>query len=299
MRRFLALVAALAFTASCSGGTADGGGAGRAPAGEPAVTVEEAARILRDWTSRHNKALTSGDEERWRDTVTGALAAPVRARVKAYGKLPGSARISLLNPVFYVPRQSGHPRWFGVAALERTEGGEKQQIMAWFVRAAAKEPWRAGHWLTFKGRPPELDYDAEGYAVPADDRALPAAHAAYLASGDQTALTPDAFSAKAREREQGDWRAGPGRFRPGPKPSYALRTKDGGSLVWYGIEQEQTLTGGSAGTLPADLRAYLDRSGIDPGERLRTKWQWLAIGYSPTSGRARVLGESVSLTDAD
>ncbi|WP_157431783.1 hypothetical protein [Actinomadura hibisca] len=295
----MAVVAALTFTASCSGEPSGGGEAERTPTGDPAVTVEESARALKDWMSRHNKALTSGDEKRWRDTVTGALAAPVEARVKTYGGLPESARISLLNPVLYVPRQNGYPRWFGAAALERTEEGKEQQILAVFVRTAEKEPWRAAHWLTFKGRPPEVAYDAEGYAVPADDRALPAAHAAYLTSGDQTALTPDAYSTKARERKQGDWRAEQGRFSAGPGASYALKTKDGGSLVWYGLRQEQTLKGGSMGTLPGDLRSYLERADIDPGEKLRADWQWLAIGYSPVNGRASILGESVSLTDAD
>ncbi|MEU8797870.1 hypothetical protein [Spirillospora sp. NPDC048819] len=232
----------------------------------------------------------------WRDAVTGALEAPVTARVRTYGKLPKSAEISLANPVFYVPRQDDRPKWFGVAAVERS-GGEEQQVLGIFVKADAR--WRAAHWLTFQGRPPQLAYDREGYAIPASDRGLPAAHANYLENGDESALVPDVYSSNARSQEQGDWTVDSGTITPGPGSSYALRTKDGGSLVWYGLKQEKVLSGGTASTLPEEVRDYLakddDAAG---GGTLRTSWQWLVIGYAPASGKGRVLGESVSLTSA-
>ncbi|MQY07067.1 hypothetical protein [Actinomadura macrotermitis] len=297
MRGYLALVVAACTLTSCSDDPDPADTAGAARPAAPAVSAEESARVLKDWVARHNKALTSGEERDWRAAVTGALAAPVRARVRTYGALGAEARISLRNPVFYVPRLSGGPRWFAVAALERSDGRERQ-VLALFTRNSAKEPWLAAHWLTFKGRPPELAYDPQGYAVPASDRGLPAAHAAYLTSNDQTGLAPDAFSTQARSGRSGDWTAPPGRFTPGPGPSHALRTRDGGSLVWYGLTQRQTLTGGTAERLPGELRAYLTKTGADPGGTVRATWQWLAIGYSPaTGGKARVLGTSVSLTE--
>lgn len=292
-------LAALAIVVSgtgCSGGGADAG-ADATPSGEPAITAEESRRVLDEWVSRHNKAITAGDVRLWRDAVTGSLEAPVTARVRTYGKLPKSAEISLANPVFYVPRQDDHPKWFGVAALERS-GGEDHQVLGVFVKADAKSGWRAAHWLTFQGRPPQLAYDREGYAIPAPDRDLPAAHANYLENGDQSALVPDDYSSNARTREQGDWTVASGTTTPGPGPSYALRTKDGGSLVWYGMEEEKVLSGGSASTLPGEVGDYLAKNDDAPGGTLRTTWQWLVIGYAPVSGKGRVLGESVSLTSA-
>lgn len=303
MRRapHVALAALLAGTAAlssaCSGGGADAGADAKEPSGRPAVTAEESLKILKDWTDRHNAAITSGDERLWRDTVTGALEAPVTARVRTYGKLPKSATISLVNPVFYVPRQDAHPKWFGVAALERS-GGKDRQVLGVFLKTDAKSAWRAAHWLTFQGRPPQLAYDAQGYVIPAPDRGLPAAHANYLAKGDESALIPDAYSRNARTEEHGDWTVEPGRFTPGPGPSYALRTKDGGSLAWYGLKQEQPLTGGTASTLPAELRDYLAKKDDELGGTLHTTWQWLVLGYAPASGKARILGESVSLIAA-
>ncbi|URM96030.1 hypothetical protein LUW76_17790 [Actinomadura madurae] len=89
-----------------------------------------------------------------------------------------------------------------------------------------------------------------------------------------------------------------GKFTLGTGPSYALRTEDGGSLVWYGLKQEMPLTGGDVSTLPAELRDHLAEKGDEPSGTLRTTWQWLVIGYAPPSGKGRVLGESVSLVSA-
>jgi hypothetical protein len=290
------MVGTAVLAGACSG-DAGGGTAPATPTGSPAVGADESLKTLRDWTDRHNKAITSGKEKLWRDTVTGALAAPVTARVHTYGKLPESATISLANPVLYVPRRPEYPKWFGMAALERS-GGKDQQVLGVFVKTGAKDDWRAAHWLTFQGGAPDLAYDDQGYAIPAPDRGLPAAHANYLAKGDASGLIPDTFSAKARTGRQGDWTVTPGRFAPGPGPSYALRTSDGGSLVWYGLTQDATFTGGTGGKLPAEVRDYLAKDDRKPGRTVHVSWQWLAIGYAPPSGKGRVLGESVSLTQA-
>ncbi|MFG2002329.1 hypothetical protein ACGFNU_24570 [Spirillospora sp. NPDC048911] len=297
MLRLLALVLAGGALATACSAKSEIPAARVEPGDKPMVTAAEADRILRDWTARHNKAVTSGDERLWRAAVTGGLAAPVSARVRTYGRLPASTRITLLNPVLYVPRQTGDAKWFAVAALQRS-GGKEQQILALFVRPAANDPWRAAHWLTFKGKPPELAYDAQGYAIPAPDRGLPAAHAAFLTSGDRSAFTPDAYTLRARTASYGDWKAGAGRIAPGPGTSWALRTKDGGSLVWYGLTQQRRLTGGTERSLPTDVRNYLTRAKRNPGRTVEAGWQWLAIGYAPATGKGTVLGESVSLTTA-
>jgi hypothetical protein len=285
------VAAVLVALAGCSGSDARGGGAPEEVSGSPALPADEPLKVLRGWVERHNKAITSGDERLWREAVTGALALPVQARVRTYGKLAASAQISLANPVFYVPR-SGSPRWFSVAALERA-GRTEQQVLGVFVRSGGV--WRAAHWLTFKGEPPRIAFDPEGYAIAVDDRGLPGAHAGYLARGDETGVMPDAYSRNARTKAVGDWDGAPGTFTPGPGPSYALRTQDGGALVWYAVRQEQVLKGGTAAGLPVEARDHLDGR---PGKTVTLTWQWLAIGYAPRSGKARVLGESVSLVSA-
>ncbi|GAA0573358.1 hypothetical protein GCM10009546_40070 [Actinomadura livida] len=262
----------------------------------PAVAAEESLTVLREWAERHNRAVTSEDVEPWQDAVTGALEAPVTARARRFGKLPKSARISLANPVFYVPRQSEYPRWFGVAALERSGGGDRQ-VLGVFVKEDAAGGWRAAHWLTFKGRPPQLARDKEGYVPAVSESGLPKAHARYL-GGDDDALIPDSYTSNARDQEMGDWTVERGAVTPGPGESYALRTEDGGALVWYAVKEEKTLAGGEASTLPEEVRVHLEKNGEEPGETVQTTWQWLVIGYAPESGKGRVLGESVSLVAA-
>ncbi|MBW8487546.1 hypothetical protein [Actinomadura parmotrematis] len=284
MRGFVGAASACALAlalAGCSGGESTQG-APLGAAASPAIGADASLRTVTAWA----KAYNGGGNSR-RDAVTGALAAAVRA-----GGGP-SGDVELRDPVFYVPRLAGYPRWFAAAAP-----AGKKQALAVFVQDKAGDAWRAAHWIETAGRLPEPSFDAQGYAVAADDRALPTAHADYLASGDQSALVPDAASARARAAKVGGWKAEPGRFSPGPGASYALRTKDGGALVWYGLTQQQTLTGGDRGDLPADVRARLDERGASPDGKVRTSRQWLVLGTAPLEGRSRVLDESVALTDA-
>ncbi|WP_433328709.1 hypothetical protein [Spirillospora sp. CA-294931] len=301
MRRLHAMVVVgvLVAVSGCADGKSSRTSAQDGESGvKPAVTADESFKVLREWTARYNRAITTGEEKLWRATVTGGLEAPVEARLRTYGKRSANAKISLLNPVMYVPRQSGFPQWFATAALERSDGGGRQQVLGVFVRAGAKDEWRAAHWLTFKGKPPELDFDPQGYVIPAEPRGLPEAHAAYLTSGDASGLTPDAYTVRARTPGFGDWKAERSRYQPGPGKPFALRTKDGGSLVLYGLVARHSMTGGTVRTLPAELGNYLTKNGGSPGKALEATWQWLVIGYAPLTGRGRVLGESVSLTTA-
>ncbi|SEF95106.1 hypothetical protein SAMN04489712_102609 [Thermomonospora echinospora] len=297
----LVLVAVL--TGGCTGGGSDIGPdsdeAGRAPA----VSVAESYRILRDWAERYNKAVASGDEDDWRDLTTGALRGPMTARARTYGRLPDSERISLRNPALYVPRLDGHPKWFAAAALDDV-GGAAQQVLVLFRQEKAKEPWRAAHWLVFRGAPPKLDYDGHGYAIPAADGSLPSGHAAYLSTGDQSLFRPDRFTRQARDKaKRSDAPSGwsvTTRFGPDRHPVHGLRTDDGGSLVWYAVEQRRTFKANGSGrpdTLPADVRAHLTKAQRLSATRIEATWTWLAIGYVPPQGTANVLGESVRLSD--
>ncbi|TDC62670.1 hypothetical protein E1200_24905 [Actinomadura sp. GC306] len=180
--------------------------------------------------------------------------------------------------------------------MEEAESGERQ-VLGVFVKEDAEGEWRAAHWLTFKGRPPQLARDKEGYALAASASELGEAHVRYL-GGDDGALVPDSYTSNARNQDMGDWTVERGAVTPGPGESYALRTEDGGALVWYAVKEEKTLAGGKASTLPEEVRAHLEKNGDEVGETVLTTWQWLVIGYAPEAGKGRVLGESVSLVAA-
>lgn len=269
------------------------------PTAPPAISAQESRRVLDEWTTRHNEAVGSDDAAAWRTAVTGALGGVVTARVITHGGLEPSAEIALHNPVFYVPRVASYPKWFAVAALQQS-GGAGRQALLLFTRGGAKEEWRVAHSLTFKDRPPQVKLDEQGYAVTAPDGGLPAAHAAYLTSGQAgDAFIADTFSARGRAPKFKGW-SSTHRFAAGEHGTYALRTADGGALVWYDIEQSQQLTstGGGRRTLPPALRDYLVRKPDVRGSPLTASWTWQVLGYLPPSGAGRAMGQTIGLTDA-
>lgn len=293
MRRRVAgaLAAALLLTGGCSGGQDDlSTGPSATPAGEPAVAVRRAQTVLNGWAKRFNKAVDSGAEADLHAVTTGPLRDFLAGRIRLGGGLPKSERIALRNPVLYVPRQTDHPRWFAVAALDDV-GGAARQVLVLLEQTRTGDPWRAAHLMTFKGRPPELDFDAEGYAIPADGESLPSGHTEYLTTGDRSAFTPDAFTRAAHQRARGSDAV----FRPTRHEVRALRTEDGGTLAWYAIEQRRTFTAGDR-ALPADVRAHLSSSRLRAA-RVTATWTWLVIGYAARQGGGHALGESVHLSD--
>ncbi|MDX6430332.1 MAG: hypothetical protein QOE54_2698 [Streptosporangiaceae bacterium] len=311
------VIPALLSVAVLSGGCS-GGGTGPAagirstePTVPPAISAPESLKVLDDYVTKHNGAAGSGDVKAWRDTATGPFREVVSAQATANNGRPPAGRISLVNPVMYVPRLAGYPRWFAAAALEEHPGGGKPvEVVMLFVRARASDAWRPAHRLPFKGRPPEIATDDQGYALPVAPQAtgfviapggLAAAHAGYLNGENPPGFAPDPYTASRRGPlpDGGGW-SRQDRFAAGGDPIYALRTKDGGTLVWYVVVQTTRLTSngaGSAATLPAAVSAYLAGSARVAGKAEAT-WTWLAIGYIPTRGKAAVLGENVSLTRA-
>ncbi|REE98495.1 hypothetical protein [Thermomonospora umbrina] len=303
MRRRLAgpLVAVALVASGCAGDEPEAAAPSEAPPSgpAPAVSTEESYRILRDWTVRHNKAVASGVPAQWRDLATGGLEQPLIRRVWTYGKLPPSTRVALRNPAMYVPRLAGHPKWFAAAAVDDVDGPGRQVLVV-FQQAKPNDRWRAAHWLVFRGRPPALNFDREGYAVPTADRSLAAGHSAFLTTGDASRFRPDGFTRRARRPAPPRGWSMNSRYAPTRHPVFALRTGDGGSLVWYSVEQRTTYRRAPRGrpaTLPPDLRGALAQAKRLKAATVETTWIWLAIGYAPPRGPAHVIGESLHLTD--
>lgn len=274
-----ALLAVSLLCTGCSGRAADAVGARpAAPAAiAPAVTAPESVKILNDFATAFSQAT---DARAVRATVGGPLADVAVAQFKlAHGK---ATRISLVNPVMYVPRLAGYPKWFAAAALqEHPGGGAGTEVVLLFAQGAAGEPWRPVHRLPFSGRPPEIATDGQGYAIPVSgDLRISGLHTGFLNGTTAPGFTPDAFSRTARSN---------GAFTDAGFASYGLQTKDGGALVWYTLRQTQRFTG----TPPQTVQAYLGRTTATEATLI-----WQTIGYLPAKGSAAVLGESITVTQA-
>jgi hypothetical protein len=311
-RRVAPAVLAILLLTGCRGGHGRRDATGDTAA--PAVSAQASARILATYVRRYNRAVTEGDAKEWRDVGTDALGATAEAALRlGGGRPPQTGAISLRNPVMYVPRLRGVPRWFAVAALER-RGGAERPVFAVFVQKSAKTGWRLSNRVYFQGRPPRIATDEQGYAIAVDPaaatlatrpEALPAEHAAYLDRGDDRSIMPgttgrDWRAAEARQARQlrAHEVAAAGRSAPTGYPVYALRTDDGGAIVTYSLRRTTTYTasgGGDVAVLPSDVRTYLHGGS---GHRVTATWVWRAVAYLPVRGRATVLIEAFDLASA-
>lgn len=189
------------------------------------------------------------------------------------------APVTYPDPVFYVPRQKNYPAWFAVRTLMQGKKitGSSYTYMV-FTKASASAKWIQVLEPDTPGlpkqTPPTVATDAAGYATqvsPADaaglrlaPSALPAKHVSYLdvvniptkplRPGLPTPKRPKVVTfangntSLADLHDKAFWHS---HFPPGSSqldqhqlttgPVYALRTTDGGVLVFYNLTAALTL----------------------------------------------------------
>ncbi|WP_019629202.1 hypothetical protein [Actinomadura atramentaria] len=256
-RRATAALTAVLLCVPCAAACSPGRGA----APDPAIDRAEAERVLARYgaIARHASATLDG---------TGLAAVEsgpqlmmdlaALTRLRAAGRRP--APVDLRRATYYIPRVSGYPRWFTVGALSRGPGGTVRHALLF----AKDRPGAA--WLLAADPLPAADVldrvalDAHGYATavpptstgyPVAPARLGAAHAALLTGGPGApgaavlATGPDAVRAhravlagQAALRRRGVRLTT--RFVPDRTPAYALRTADGGALVWYVLRRHES-----------------------------------------------------------
>ncbi|MBX6766240.1 MAG: hypothetical protein IRY90_03650 [Actinomadura rubrobrunea] len=294
--------------AACGGGDSRPG---------PALTKDEARRVLTRYADAANRAGQRLDG--------AALAAvetePQLSMDRAAFKLGRAARqpflpVKFVKSAFYIPRMDGYPRWFAVdATTSATPPGDTKPRQTRhalvFTKAGPKAPW-----LLAASPPPGDDelssvrLDKDGYAttvapsasgLAVAPSAVGAAHAALLtegprapgasvlAPGPQTTQSYDALQqVRAGLRKNGVTLRS--RFVPDSSPVYALRTKDGGALVWYVLRQHESYRSPRRGKLAVTG----DLTGLAPAKAARTRLdttvlvQYLAT--VPAKGHAAVGG---------
>ncbi len=295
-------VLAVGVLAGCQNGTGTHGRTAATPSAGPVVSAGESARVLDGYVRAYNKAVARPGVKARREPATGALAELVR------GNPPSP--ISLADPVLYVPRSDSYPKWFAATALER-RGATEHPVFLLFVQARADGAWLPANRLYLTGDPPKIAIDAQGYAValapdtgglamrPAD---VPAAQAAYLDHDDRK-IAPGRLATrrKAMERLQNQGLRARGvevtaHSTPEGDSVYALRTGDGGALVWSAFRRTVTYTTREAAVeVPAGVRRLL---GPRTGRRAVATWLWRSVAYVPPRGRPDVLTQALDLISA-
>lgn len=308
--------------ASCSGAAKDA-----EAAYPPALTAAEAGAVVKAYEATNAKANKTLDPTLLATVETGPQ---LQMDVAVY-KLNRVAKTKLTpfsytDPVFYIPRLTGHPRWFAVDAAStvhtpHTAISHKQDVRhaMLFLQESQNGPWKLAADPQRKGGPiGGMDIDDAGYArVPVAENLalapsrLATAHAALL-SGGPTA--PGAAGIAAGPLTTGTYelmkKAGTqigtagvsfsARFSPAQPEVYALSTKDGGALVWYVLRQNEAYA-------PATRKAKKipitgDLVGLVPPGKVRRLTSSVLIQYLaviPAKGDVTVAGATRKAVSAD
>ncbi|MFD3456527.1 hypothetical protein ACFWVC_30690 [Streptomyces sp. NPDC058691] len=246
------------------------------------MTKADAAKALAHFTEVNNKANKSLDARLIATVETGPLGAVDEAGLTARhaaqpGGNPDFKELSLSDADFLIPRQVGWPKWFvadaAVGVGDAAPGANRWLVV--FQRDDASKAWRASYVSVFRtGSLPRFARDADGLveAVPAagsgllvEPGALSKAYAGYLDKGDAkdtSVFAPGAAtSQQIAERAKGartaasatqyaDQPATNGEFAP-----VALRTADGGALVFFASHHTAKITMLRPGVAPP-VNAY-------------------------------------------
>jgi hypothetical protein len=262
-----ALVVALMFaTAGCGGDQEDAEDRAATvsakpsprPKPTPAISTRGAEDVLKRYLAAISQANTKLDPARAAKTETGSALKIHSAQYRVYRK--NDLRYP---PVKYVgalgaaPMVTGYPRWFFTAATDRGSEPATRDFLL-FVQDRSGAPWRVTY-APFSSRAtgtiaPGVDVADFPAVVAAGDNHLdtpPGKVAAVLASAvTQGSKSPyaqrfaqdapfEAVRGKIIDNRSAytsnDW-AGTSRAVAAPTPVFAVRTKSGGALVWFGLD---------------------------------------------------------------
>ncbi|MET8243309.1 hypothetical protein ABZV31_02040 [Streptomyces sp. NPDC005202] len=287
----------------------------------PATTRAEAAKALQQFTAAYNKADKAYDSSLDADYVTGALGAIDAARLKAGhtnhpGGNPAHTPLKLSDAKFTIPKKAGWPRWF-LADARGNKGGDARWLLV-FTRNSLAERWQVAYLtLVAPGDVPEFRKDKDGWAeaVPANstDAAVPPRdlsqeYATYLKNGGST------FAAGAHTTGWRKLRAKDA-SKPGLATQYidepltngdyaplALRTADGGALVFFTTHHYEKQTAAQGTSVPTPNK---DVQALTTGEikqSLTMEFVSNEVALDPRKGsggqRVSMLGRIQGLTAA-
>ncbi|WP_030413781.1 hypothetical protein [Streptomyces sp. NRRL S-1448] len=248
----------------------------------PAVTKADGAKALQRFAAGFNKAKRQLDPELNPSFEGGALLALDQAGIRAAHALkpqgdPSYPALAFRDAHFTIPKQVGWPKYFiaDAASNRKAADGSASRWFLVFSRNGVKEKWRAVYLAEFAGnKAPELKTDQDGFAeaVPAgaksgltvDPGKLSRAYADYLNTGKGSTFASGPNTDGWRARRARDTN------QPGARilwedtasdyPPVALRTTDGGALVFFSTfyHQQKTVSAGSVITVPAQLQGLMD-----------------------------------------
>jgi hypothetical protein len=229
----------------------------------PSVQRAEAATVLAHFTAVNNEATRSYDERYIPQIESGPLGAIDAAGVRSAHTLHPQGASSytplvLSDTKFLIPKQVGWPKFFVADAASNRAKDSRWLLL--FRRGSAAEPWKADYLAVISPDAlPPLATDQDGYLLPVpaaqtgllvQPGQLSAAYSDYLQSGaDADDFAPGGSTTQVRAdraarartadsvTQYADQADTSGDFAPA-----ALRTKDGGALVFFGTRHQSKST---------------------------------------------------------
>jgi hypothetical protein len=285
----------------------------------PSATKSEAAKALQQFTTAYNKADKAYDSSLDADFVAGSVADIDRARLKA-GRAnspdgnPAYSPLKLSDAKFTIPKKAGWPRWF-VADTAANKGGTFRWVFV-FTRGGLAEPWRATYLtLVAPGAVPEFKKDKDGWAeaIPADSaelavtpRDLSEQYATYLHNGGDTFADGRHTSGWRKDRKKDAKRPGLATqyidepLTSGEYAPLALRTADGGALVFFTTRHYEKQTAYAGTSVPAPNKAVEALTEGEIKQSLTMQFVSGDMALDPAKGATdtKVLGRLQGLTSA-
>jgi hypothetical protein len=232
----------------------------------PSIRPAEAAKVLANFATQNNKATKSYSESAITSIEAGPLGAIDQAGVRAkHTNSPkGNANYSPLefsDQKFFIPEQRGWPKFF-VAEAKTNRSGDQRWLLA-FRRGGPDEPWKADFLgVAAPNALPDFAVDKHGHAealpmagtdLLVQPGQLSAQYTGYLdsddgkgaaqvfADGPATSGVRSLHAANARTAntvtQYADQPDISGDFAP-----IALRTTDGGAVVFFGSRHQSRAT---------------------------------------------------------
>jgi len=314
--------------AGCTSGSASTAAQGTGSA--PAVTAAQAGQVLNTYFAASDKAARTGDEALVLSGVTGVAQAEVRNFFKAYRALhqsPPLPRFSYQTPTLYLPTPAGYPRWFAASVtrslrppLADTIVATPQPMVMVFTQAGATAPWLLASAYHVAGSMPKLAVNSAGQipvvatsqtagllsrpdvvgpllaAVVDEGASSPAARAVstdpYTMSLYQVGRAGNGFITPRGDVRQ--WELDGSTY-----PQFALRTADGGALVFFTmylnttiavpaeLNQSRPINPGPPIAIPGDMRWMLP-AGTVPRVKLERQDLYNFAAIDPPAGGGKI-----------
>jgi hypothetical protein len=228
----------------------------------PSVRPDDAAEVLAHFAAVNNAATKAYDATLVTEVEAGPLGAIDAAGLRAkHANHPAGnasyAPLAFSDPKFLIPRQVGWPKFF-VADTAVNRGAGARWLLV-FRRAAADRPWKADFLaVPPAGRMPAPATDGHGNAVVVPPAAtgllvppgqVAAAYGAYLqkGAGSVFAAGPATTQLRAGRTERARTPNSVTQYADQPATGadfdpVALRTRDGGALVFFGTRHQSRAT---------------------------------------------------------